>query len=152
MKKVLLFLLATISLTACKENSKNLSAKSNSHITFKGLDSINYKPKTEIGKYLQKNDYVFISNQPKSDQWKSDKNEDIIQFNGEGVLVFLTYSKDSYNLLLADLKKSEYKSYGVSIKNNLEVETFLKDKESIFLTSLINPEDNKKIYSLTFIN
>lgn len=152
MKKALLLLLATISLTACRENSKNLSSQTNSHITFKGLDSINYKPKTEIEKYLQKNGYAFLNSQPKSDQWKSDKNEEIIQFNGEGVLVFLTYSNDSYNSLLADLNKSEYKSSGTSLKNNIEVESYSKDKETIFLSSLINPEDNKKVYSLTFIN
>jgi len=152
MRNSILLLIAVVTLTSCKENSKNISTQTNPLITFKGLDSINSKSKAEIEKYLQEKGYSFLNNQSKSEQWKSEKKQEIVQFNGEGVLVFFTYSHDTYKSIITDLKKSDYKSSGRSIKNNIEVESYSNDKETILLSSLINSKDNKKAYSLTYIN
>ena len=155
MRNIFLILLALIILSACKENSKNISTQTNETnelVSFKDLDSINSKPKAEIEKYLEQSGYVFLSNQSKSDQWKSYNGEEIIQFNGKGVLVFLTKNHGFYTSLVTDIKKSDYNSSGTSIKNNIEVESYSKENETILLSSLINPEDRKKDYSLTFLN
>ena len=152
MKKILLLLLVITSLTMCKESSRKLSNETNPQPTFKGLDSVNYKSKTEIEKYLKNKGYTFSNTQPRADQWKSNNNEEIIQFNGKGVIVFLTFNNDYYNQLLRDLKKTEYKSSGTSIKNNVEVESYSKGNETIYSSSMINPKNNKKVYTLTFIN
>jgi hypothetical protein len=151
MKKIFLIVLASMSIIACKESNRNSPSKNKTEIKFKDLDLIKSKNKSEIEEFLIKCNYNFINNQPKSFQWKSEENEDIIQFNGNGVLVFLTYNNQTYNKLIIDLKKSTYKYSGKSVKNNLELESYTKNKETIFISTMINPEDGKKVYSLTFI-
>ena len=151
MKKLLLLTFFAISTMACKENGKETKNQKRVEITFNDLNLIKSKPKTEIEKYLQKNDFAFFNNQPKSDQWKSNENEEIVQFNGEGVLVFMTYNLETYNKLVNDLKKSTYKYSGKNMKNNLEVESYINDKETIFLSTMNDPNNGRKIFSLTFI-
>ena len=120
-------------------------------LTFNSLDLIKSKSKIEIETFLKKNNFSFSSDQPKSVQWKSKDNNILIQFNGKGVLVFLTYDIQSYKKMILDLKKSKYKYFGKTRKNNADVESYLKGKETIFLTTMKNLENNKQIYSITFI-
>lgn len=151
MKKIVLIVLVLTSIIACKESNSNLSPRNKTEIKFKDLDLLKSKSKSVIEEFLKKSNYNFISNQPKSIQWESESHEDIIQFNGNGVLVFLTYNHQTFDKLLIDLKKSTYKYFGKNMKNSLEGETYIKDKETIFLTIMINPENEKKVYTLTFI-
>lgn len=149
MKKLLLLAFVAISFISCKENEK-LSNESNTEITFEDLDSIKSETEIEIGKFLKKNKYK-LSETQFSNQWKSELNDDIIQFNNKGVFVFLTYNLETYNNLLADLKKSTYEYSGKTIKNGLEIESYTKNKETIFLSAMDNPENGKKLYSFTFL-
>ncbi|WP_129582985.1 hypothetical protein [Flavobacterium cyanobacteriorum] len=145
MKKVFLLLITTIILCACKSDV-NINS-----ITFKELDSINSEPKEHIIKFLENSDYVLLNNQPTSEQWKSNNGKEIIQFNGEGVLVFLTYNENIYTSLIEDLKKSKYISTGTSVNNGIEVESYSKNHETIFISSSINTDKENKIYSITFL-
>lgn len=149
MKKLLLLAFVAISFISCKENEKS-SNESNTEITFEDLDSIKSETEIEIGKFLKKNKYK-LSETQFSNQWKSELNDDIIQFNNKGVFVFLTYNLETYNNLLADLKKSTYEYSGKTIKNGLEIESYTKNIETIFLFAMDNPENGKKLYSLTFL-
>src|SRR5690606_16534635 len=97
-------------------------------------------------------DFEFLNSQATSDQWKSQTENDIIQFNGKGVLVFLTQTKTKYDALVAELINKKYKSLGIDIKGEMEVETYSKDNKTVFLTSLPNPKNNQKIFSTTFID
>ncbi|ELV7526235.1 hypothetical protein QMU91_002461 [Flavobacterium psychrophilum] len=146
MKKLLLFAFLTISIIACKDSSTQNKVE----ITFKDLDLMKSKPINEIEEYLQKCNYNSLNNQF-SNQWKSGESEDVVQFNDKGVLVFLTYNHQTFEKLIIDLKKSTYIYSGKKMKNSLEVETYTKNQELIFLSTMINPEDGKKVYSLTFI-
>ncbi len=150
MRKIVLIILVSLSINACRENSKTNTFISKSKISFKDLDIMKSKPKSEIEAYLMKCNYNLLDTQF-SNQWKSKENDDIVQFNDKGVLVFLTYDYKTFEKIVIDLKKSTYKYFGKSMKNSLEVETYSKNKETIFISTMINPEDGKKVYSLTFI-
>ena len=150
MKKLLLLAFFTISTLACKENQKS-SNQNNKEVTFKDLDLIKSKPENDIEEFLKKNNYSLLETQF-ANQWKSELSDDIIQFNGKGVFVFLTYNLETYNKLVTDLKKSTYKNSGKTMKNGLVVESYTRDKETIFLSTMDNPENGKKVYSLTFLS
>lgn len=150
MKKLLLLAFFAISTIACQENKKS-SNQNNAEITFKDLDLIKSKPEIEIEEFLKKNNYSLLETQF-TNQWKSESSDDIIQFNGKGVFVFLTYNLKTYNKLVAELKKSTYVNSGKTIKNGLEVESYTREKETIFLSTMDNPENGKKVYSLTFLS
>ena len=150
MKKLLLLAFFAISTIACKENQKS-SNQNNKEITFKDLDLIKSKAENEMEEFLKKNNYSLLETQF-ANQWKSELTDDIIQFNGKGVFVFLTYNLETYNKLIADLKKSTYENSGKTIKNGLEVESYTRNKETIFLSTMDNPENGKKVYSLTFLS
>ena len=121
------------------------------NIGFHDLDLIKSKSKYEIETLLKKNSYSFSANQPKSVQWKSKDDNNLIQFNGKGVLVFLTYNYQSYKRMILELKKTKYKYSGKTQKNGAKVESYEKGKETIFLTSMKNPQNGRQIYSITFI-
>lgn len=150
MKKIVIIVLVSISIIACKKSNRNSSFENKTEITFKDLDSIKSKNNNEIEEFLNNNNYRLLNTQF-TNQWGSESNENIIQFNSKGVFVFLTYNFQTYNKIVTDLKKSTYKYSGKSIKNNLEIESYTKNKETILLSNLINPENSKKVYSLTFI-
>lgn len=150
MKKIVLIVLVSMSIIACKERNHNSSSENKTEITFKDLDSIKSKNDNMIEEFLKNNNYRLLNTQF-ANQWESESNENIIQFNGKGVFVFLTYNFQTYTKIVTDLKKSTYKYSGKSIKNNLELESYTKNKETIFLYNMINPENSKKVYSLTFI-
>jgi len=120
MKKLLLLAFFTISVIACKENQKS-SNQNNKKITFKDLDYIKLKHENEIEEILKKNNYILLETQF-ANQWKSELTDDIIQFNGKGVFVFLTYNLETYNKLVTELKKSTYENSGKTMKNGIEVE------------------------------
>lgn len=150
MKKILLLVFFTISTIACQENKKP-SNESLAEITFEDLDLIKSKSEIEIEEFLKKNNYSLLETQFEN-QWKSESSDDIIQFNGKGVFIFLTYNLKTYEKLVAELKKSTYENSGKTIKNGLEVESFTREKETIFLSAIDNPEKGRKIYSLTFLS
>lgn len=151
MKKTLLLVFFTISMIACKESIKPLN-QNNIEITFKDLDLIKSKSEIEIQEFLKKNDYSLLETQF-ANQWKSQISDDIIQFSvSKGVLVFLTYNIETYNKLVNDLKKTNYENSGKTMKNGLEVESYTRNKETIFLSTMDDPENGKKVYSLTFLS
>lgn len=86
MRKPLLLAFFTISTIACQEN-KERSNQNNAEITFKNLDVIKSKTEIEIKEFLKKNNYSLLETQF-ANQWKSKSSDDIIQFNGKGVLFF----------------------------------------------------------------
>lgn len=150
MKKVLLFIVIALNIVACNENKKMSSNMT--QITFQDLDSVKSKEKIKIEEYLRKCDYTLLNEQSNSSQWTSKSKQEVVQFNGKGVFVFITYNLKAYNKLLNDLKKSKYEYTGKSMKNGSEVETYSKNKETIFLNRMVNPGDRKTIYSLTFLS
>lgn len=150
MRKIVLMVLVSILTIACKEDNKMSSSENKTEIKFKDLNFIKSKSQREIEKYLIKCNYNLLANQF-SNQWKSKENQDIVQFNDKGVLVFLTYNHQTFEKLKIDMEKSTYKYFGKKMKTNLEVETYIKNKETIFISTIINPEDGKKVNSLTFI-
>ena len=150
MKKLLLLAFFTVSLIACKENQKS-SNQNNKEITFKDLDLIKTKPTNEIEIFLKKNDFRLLETQF-ANQWKSKSNDDIIQFNDKGVFVFLTYNIEIYNKLIIELKKSNYEYTGKTTKNGLEIESYTRNKETIFLSTMDDQQTSKKVYSLTFLS
>lgn len=150
MKKLLLLAFFTISTIACQENKKP-SNQNIAEITFMDLDLIKSKTKIEIQEFLKKNNFSLLETKF-ANQWKSESSDDIIQFNGKGVFVFLTYNLETYDKLVAELKKSTYANSGKTIKNGLEVESYTRNNETIFLSSMNNPENGKKLYSLTFLS
>jgi len=85
-RKPLLLAFFTISTIACQEN-KERSNQNNAEITFKNLDVIKSKTEIEIKEFLKKNNYSLLETQF-ANQWKSKSSDDIIQFNGKGVLFF----------------------------------------------------------------
>lgn len=121
------------------------------NVSFNELDLIKSKSKPQIEAFLKKKNYSESNSQPKSSQWKSKDGNELIQFNGKGVLVILTYNQSLYKKMTVDLKKSKYKYLGKTLKNNIPVESYEKGKETIFLTSMKNPENSKQVYSITFI-
>ena len=86
MRKPLLLAFFTISTIACQEN-KERSNQNNAEITFKNLDVIKSKTEIEIKEFLKKKYYSLLETQF-ANQWKSKSSDDIIQFNGKGVLFF----------------------------------------------------------------
>lgn len=119
------------------------------NISFNELDLIKSKSNSEIETFIKKRKFSFITSQSHSVQWKSNSG-DIIQFNGKGVLVFMTYNKNIYATITGDLKKSSYKYTGKSKMNGIDVVSYSKGKATVFLTSVKNPENGRQAYSLTF--
>lgn len=148
MKKVIFLIILGVLIFSCNENLKS-SVQKNYQITFKELDSIKSIPESEIMNYLLKINYVKLENEFQN-QWKSKNSDDMIQFNGKGSLMFLTYNQQKFNIITSDLNKSDYKYFGKSFENGLEVESYSKRNENIFLSLMNNLENEEKIYSLIF--
>jgi hypothetical protein len=149
MKKIILLAFFTISIVACKENKNSLN-KSKSEITFNELDLIKSKPQFKKEEFLEKKNYILLESSF-ANQWKSKSTDDIIQFNDKGVLVFLTYNVKTYDKLVIDLKKTIYENTGKTIKNEVEVESYIKEDETVFLSSIEDPNNGKTAYSITFL-
>lgn len=120
-------------------------------ITFNELDLIKSKSKLEVENKLKSKNFHFLNDQVSSTQWVSKNSSDIIQFNGKGVLVYLTRNYQLYKIFITDLKKSKYKYSGKSTKNNTNIESYIKGKETIFLSTMDDSASGKKVYSITFI-
>ncbi|WP_188049350.1 hypothetical protein [Flavobacterium sp. GP15] len=151
MKKFLFLVIITLTIISCKENNRSNLITNSNKINFKDLDSIKQKQKNEIELYLKKCNYEFLSDQSAGFQWKSKHSEDVIQFSGKGVFVVATYNLKTFKDYVKDLKISDYQYLGKNLKNNVEMETYTKNKETIYLVTSINPDNGKKIYSLTFL-
>lgn len=149
MRKIILLALFAISIVACRENKKSLN-RIKAEITFNELDLTKSKPQYEIEEFLEKKNYILLESSF-ANQWKSKSTDDIIQFNDKGVLVFLTYNVETYNKLVIELKKSTYENVGKTIKNGLEVNSYSKGSETIFLSSIEDPNNGKTAYSITFL-
>jgi glutamine synthetase type III len=85
-------------------------------------------------------------------QWVSTTNDDMIQFNTKGVFVFFTFNIETYNKLVRSLNKSTYKNFGKTIKNGVEVDSYIRENETIFITTMAHPQNGKQVYSLTFLS
>ena len=96
--------------------------------------------------------FTFYSNQKKSEQWKLKGNDDIIQFNGEGTLLYMTNNNEINDSIQKQLKESKYQHTGKSLKDGVEVDSYLKENQTLFFSTLIHPETNQKFYSFTFLN
>lgn len=148
--KLLLFLFTTVLISCKKSNSNSINEGINKQITLKQLDSINSLSISDIKGYLKIKDYTLLEELSGSEQWN--KKDDIIQFNNTGVLVLLTYDNSLFNQFIKDLKSSEYKYTGASEKNGINVDSYSLENQTIFISEMNNPEDNRKVYSFTFIN
>ena len=150
MRKIILLALFAISIVACRENKKSLN-RIKAEITFNELDLTKSKLQYEIEEFLEKKNYILLESSF-ANQWKSKSTDDIIQFNDKGVLVFLTDNIGKYNKLVDQLKKSTYEYTGKTMKNDLEVDSYTKGDEILFLSSTYDPETQKTFYSLTFLS
>lgn len=148
--KLLLFLFTTVLISCKKSNSNPINEGVNKQITLKQLDSINSLSINDIKGYLKLKDYTLLEELSGSEQWN--KKDDIIQFNNTGVLVLLTYDNSLFNQFIKDLKSSEYKYTGASEKNGINVDSYSVENQTIFISEMNNPENNRKVYSFTFIN
>lgn len=148
MKKILTITFLIISILSCNNKSKTTNNVKD-EITFKELYSIKTEPDNEIEKTLKKHNYNALETKY-ANQWKSESTNDIIQLNDK-VIVFLTYNLETYNKLVNDLKKSSFRSTGKTIKNGIKVDSYVKENETIFLSNMNDPSNNKTAYSLTFL-
>jgi hypothetical protein len=48
-------------------------------------------------------------------------------------VIFLIYNLETYNNLVGDLKKSTYEYSGKTIKNRLEIESYIKNKKTTLI-------------------
>jgi hypothetical protein len=150
MKKTILIILLTFCFIACKENNNSKITQNNIEIKFKELDSIKSASKTEIVEFLKKNNYTLLSNEYEN-QWVSEDNENLIQFDSKKTFVFFTYNVETYNKLLFDLQRSVYKGTGKSDKNGVEVESYIMESETILASTMKQPNDGKQVYTLSFL-
>ena len=135
---------------ACKEDNNGKIAQNKIELKLKELDSIKSAPKTEIVEFLKKNNYTLLNNEYEN-QWVSEDNENLIQFDSKKTFVFFTYNVETYNKLLFDLQKSIYKSTGKSDKNGVEVESYIKESETILASTMSQPNNGKQVYTLSFL-
>lgn len=152
MKKTLLIFSFILIVISCKEPNKIILEKeTTSPVSLKELDSIVSKTNIEIKNYLTNKEFALQNNQINSEQWKYKNNEDIVQFNGKGILLFMTSNKKSYDTLVVQLKDSNYKYSGKTEKNGIEVDSYTKDNQTIFLSTILHSEKNINVYSITLI-
>jgi hypothetical protein len=152
MRKIIVVAILMIFTLSCKQHKEEIINNKYETVTFKGLDSINSKSIIEIKEYLKNKGFVFLTKQSDSEQWKLDNQEDIIQFNGKGTLLFMTLDKGVYSLILSDIKKSDYKFTGTSEKNGAEVDSYSKDNQTILISTIINTNTNQSAKSFVLIN
>jgi hypothetical protein len=152
MKKIL-FLITTILLSfSCKEANEKDMIQNSKPISLNDLDSISTKSIFEIKDHLKEKNYLFFSSQKDSEQWKLEGKDDIIQFNGEGILLYMTIDKKASNSIVNQLKDSNYSYTGKSNKDGTDVDSYSKENQTLLISTLINPETNQNVYSFTFLN
>ncbi len=120
-------------------------------LTFKEIDNLNLNSKSQIETFLKKRNYLYVSTESHSIQWKSKQSGDLIQFNSEGVLLFSTYTKQVYLKMIYDLKNSSYEYSRKSKIDGIDAQIYSNSKSKIFLTSIKNPISGKQSYKLTFL-
>lgn len=152
MRKILVVVILMIFTLSCKQHKEEKLNHKYETVTFKELDSINSKSIIEINEYLTKKGFVFLRKQSDSEQWKLDNQDDIIQFNGKGTLLFMTLDEEVCNLILSDIKKSNYKFTGTSEKNGEEVDSYSKGNQTILISTIINTTTNQSAKSFVLIN
>jgi hypothetical protein len=150
MKKTILIFLLTFCFIACKENNNDKITQNKIEIKFNELDSIKSASKIDIVEFLKKNEYTLLNNEYKN-QWASENNENLIQFDGKKTFLFFTYNFETYNKLLIDLQRSEYKSISKDDKNGVQVESYIKESETILASTMKQPNDGKQVYTLSFL-
>ena len=152
MRKIIVVVVLMMFTLSCKQQKEEIINNKYEPVTFKELDSVNSKSIIEIKEYLKKKGFVFFTKQSDSEQWKLDNQEDIIQFNGKGTLLFMTLDKGVYSLILSDIKKSDYQFTGTSEKNGEEVDSYSKDNQTILISTIINTNTNQSAKSFVLIN
>ena len=152
MRKIIVVVVLMMFTLSCKQQKEEIINNKYEPVTFKELDSVNSKSIIEIKEYLKKKGFVFLTKQSDSEQWKLDNQEDIIQFNGKGTLLFMTLDKGVYSLILSDIKKSDYQFTGTSEKNGEEVDSYSKDNQTILISTIINTNTNQSAKSFVLIN
>lgn len=119
-------------------------------LKFKDLDNLNPNSKTQIETFIKTKGYVYTTTASHSKQWKSKTSGDVLQFNGEGVLLYSTYNKQTYSNIVSDLKKSSYKFLGKVI-DNVNAEIYSVAKSKVVLSTVKNPTNGKPYYQITFL-
>lgn len=140
MKKIILLAFVMLSTILHSQN-----------ISFKELVSFKTKPVNSIELILEKKGYSFYTVQNKGTQWKANDGSGIIGANGTGVVLFMTYKVDLYKKIISEMKQIKYKYEGKSTNKNLAGESYSKDKNTVYVTTVKNPENGKLIYSITII-
>ena len=120
-------------------------------LQFKDLDNLNPNSKVQIETFIKTKGFAYTTTESHSKQWKSKKSGDILQFNGEGVLLYSTYNKQSYSNIVSDLKKSSYSFLGNKVIDNVSAEIYSFGKSKVVLSTVKNPTNNKPYYQITFL-
>ena len=152
MRKIIVVVVLMMFTLSCKQQKEEIINNKYEPVTFKELDSVNSKSIIEIKEYLKKKGFVFLTKQSDSEQWKLENKDDIIQFNGEGILLYLTTDKNASNSIVKQLKESNYNYTGKSNKDGTDVDSYSKENQTLLVSTLIYPETNQNVYSFTFLN
>lgn len=120
-------------------------------LKFKDLDNLNPNSKTQIETFIKTKGYVYTTTESHSKQWKSKTSGNVLQFNGEGVLLYSTYNKQTYSNIVSDLKKSSYKFLGNKVIDNVSAEIYSVAKSKVVLSTVKNPINGKSYYQITFL-
>ncbi len=138
-KTITLMLLLTLSISFAQE------------VTFNELVSFKKYPIKSTEQILKKKKYSYYTTQNKGIQWKANDGSGIIGFNGKGVVLFMSYNNTLYKKIVNQMKAQSYK-FNAALKNGkLEGDAYLKGKNTVYLSSLINPINGRQMYSITVI-
>ncbi|MHB1106370.1 MAG: hypothetical protein ACYCZ2_08400 [Lutibacter sp.] len=121
------------------------------NLTLKELVSFKTKSISSTQLILKAKNYSFFTTTNGGTQWKANDGSGIVGSNGKGVVLFITYKSSVQKSIINEIKKSSYKYLGKSTKNNLNVDSYMKGDNTIFLSEIINPEDGRLLLSITII-
>tara|TARA_R110001583_G_scaffold125021_6_gene276494 strand:- start:2470 stop:2892 length:423 start_codon:yes stop_codon:yes gene_type:complete len=140
MKKLIIMLLLLSTTIAFTQN-----------ITLKELITFKSKSVNDTQLILKAKNYSFLTTKNGGTQWKADDGSGMIGSNGKGVVLFMTDKSSLQKNIINEIKKSSFKYMGKSTKNNLEVDSYMKGDCTIFISEMINPSNEKMLYSITII-
>lgn len=152
MRKILFIVVLTTTLLSCKNDTQNTTEQINNPITFTELDSVSSMQMIAIKNFLKEKGFKFSKNQTDSEQWKLGNTQDLIQFNGKGVVLYMTVDDKKSNSILEELKNSNYQYTGLSENSGTEVHSYSKENKTILQSKITNTNTNEVAISFTFLS
>lgn len=121
------------------------------NVSFNELVSFKTKTINQTEQILKKKGYSYYTTQNNGIQWKANDGSGMIGFNGKGVVLFMTYNLKLYNKIKNEMKILKYNHDAKSTNKDPAVESYSKNKNTIYLSTVKNTENNKLLYSITII-